>query len=86
MAAYVIADIRVTDPEGYAEHRRLAPRTVAQYGGTFVVRGGRHEVVEGDRTPTRLVVLRFDTTEQAPAKAIRERTARARLVLVEGVD
>src|SRR5262245_46460511 len=40
MAAYIIADIEITDPAGYEEYRRRVPATVAQYGGRYVVRGG----------------------------------------------
>jgi uncharacterized protein (DUF1330 family) len=93
MAAYVILDIEVTDPEGYEEYKR-ASGSVARYGGTFPVCGGAFEVLEGDWTPHRLVVIRFDSMERArewwdsedyrPARRIRERTARTNVVLVEG--
>lgn len=95
MAGYVIVDIRITDPQGYEEYRRAASPTISQYGGTYLVRAGAHEVAEGDWTPSRLVLLRFDSVEQArrwydspeyaSARAIRERTAVSRLVFVEGI-
>jgi hypothetical protein len=40
MAAYVVVDITVTDPETYATYRDLAPATVALYGGRYIARGG----------------------------------------------
>lgn len=95
MAAYVIAEIEVKDPEGYKDYQRMGPPTVAAFGGEFVVRGGRAEVLEGDRVPKRLVILRFDNFERAkewwdseeyrPAKQVRQRTAKSRMIVVEGL-
>jgi uncharacterized protein (DUF1330 family) len=67
MAAYVIADVEVLDDEDYAEYRRRVPATIEQFGGKFVVRGGDHEVKEGDWRPTRLVLIEFPSIEQARA-------------------
>jgi uncharacterized protein (DUF1330 family) len=65
MAAYVIADVEVTDPARYAEYRNKVPATVAAYGGRFLVRGGPHQVAEGSWHPHRVVVLEFPSMEQA---------------------
>ena len=35
------------------------PAVVEKFGGRYLVRGGAHEVLEGDWRPTRLVVLEF---------------------------
>ena len=95
MPAYVINDMEVTDPALLEEYKQLSPPTVAQYGGRFVVRGGAVEPLEGGWSPSRLVILEFpsmaqarawmDSPEYAPAKALRQRAARSRMVLVEGV-
>ena len=95
MAAYVIADVTVTDPATMEEYRKLVPATLAAYGGRFVVRGGAHRTVEGDWKPSRLVVLEFpsmeharrwyDSEEYRVPKAMRLRAGRTNLVLVEGV-
>jgi uncharacterized protein (DUF1330 family) len=95
VAAYLIAEIEVIDPVGYEEYRSLVPASLEKYGGQFVVRGGAHEVLEGDWRPHRLVVIRFDNIARAkewhgspeyrPALAIRQRTARTRSIVVEGV-
>jgi uncharacterized protein (DUF1330 family) len=95
MAAYVIADIEVTDPDRYAEYRQRAPATLAAYGGRFLARGGAHEVVEGDWHPRRLVVLEFPSLAQArrwyeseeyrEPKALRLAASKANLVFVDGV-
>ena len=95
MAAYVIVDIQVTDPAGYAEYRQLAPPVVAAYGGRYLVRGGALETLEGDWAPQRLVILEFpsvaqakawwDSPEYRPLREMRQRTTRSRMVVVEGV-
>lgn len=94
MPGYVIADVEVTDPVAYEEYRKLVPATVAKYGGRYLVRGGAHEVREGDWRPTRVVVLEFpsvadarrwyDSEEYRPARAIRHRAARSSVLIVEG--
>jgi uncharacterized protein (DUF1330 family) len=95
MAAYVIFDLDVHDHEGYGEYRQLAAPTVTQYGGRYIVRGGAASNLEGEWDPKRVVVLQFDTVEQArtwydspeyrAARAIRERTAHGKAIIVEGV-
>ena len=65
MTAYVIVDINVTDPVRYEDYKKLAAPTVELYGGKYIARGGRTEVLEGDWSPSRLVILQFDTMEQA---------------------
>ena len=67
MPAYVIADVEVTNPELFEEYRKLVPATVDAFGGRYIVRGGDSEVVEGDWTPSRTVVIEFESFEQAKA-------------------
>jgi uncharacterized protein (DUF1330 family) len=59
MSAYVIVDMDVTNPAAYDEYRKLAPPTVAAYGGRYLARGGRSETWEGEWIPNRLVILEF---------------------------
>jgi len=66
-AAYIIADVKVSDPEQYKQYMALSPGAIAAAGGEFVVRGGRHETLEGAWQPNRLVVLRFPSYEAAKA-------------------
>lgn len=93
MAAYVIVDIEVTEPLEYEEYKKLAAPAVEACGGRYVVRGGKVEVLEGDWPTNRFVVLEFDDADQAKrwwaspeygeAKAIRHRTARTKMIVVE---
>ncbi|MCY4602559.1 MAG: DUF1330 domain-containing protein [Acidobacteria bacterium] len=65
MAGYVIINVEVTDESAYESLRKQVPAAVKAHGGRYLVRGGAAEVVRGDWTPHRLVVLEFDSVEQA---------------------
>ena len=41
MSAYVVIEITIKNPEGYKEYKRLAPPTIAAYGGKYLARGGK---------------------------------------------
>jgi uncharacterized protein (DUF1330 family) len=94
MAGYIIAEVQVTDPERYEEYRRQVESTIAAYGGEYLVRGGKAETLEGDAPRGRLVVLEFETYEQAKRwydsseyagpKQLRKDTSVGRLILVDG--
>ncbi len=91
----MIANVDVRDPARYAEYIKMTPATVAPFGGRFIVRGGKAERLEGDTPVNRIVILEFDTYEQArawydsehyrAAMAIRQAASVASLILVEGV-
>ena len=95
MTAYVIVDINVTNPVRYEDYKQLAAPTVELYGGKYIARGGRTETLEGDWSPTRLVILQFDSSEQAKnwlnspeyreARTLRHQTANSQMVVIEGI-
>ena len=94
MPAYVIVDIDVLDPVGYEQYKNLAGATVEKYGGKYIVRGGKSDVLEGDWRPKRIVILRFDSMARAKEwlnceeyrepRKMRHRTARTNMIVVEG--
>ena len=67
MPAYLIADVEVTDPAGYADYTRDIVATVDAFGGRYLVRGGKTEVLEGDWSPRRVVVIEFPSMAQLRA-------------------
>lgn len=67
MPAYVIADVKVSDPARYEGYRALSPGAIAAAGGRFIVRGGETAVLEGDWRPGRVVVVEFETMAAAKA-------------------
>jgi len=94
MPAYVIVEVYIDDPVRYESYKQLTPAAIAAYDGSFVVRGGKSESLEGDWSPERIVVLEFPSAararewwhspEYSAAKTIRQQSARTRMLLVEG--
>ena len=69
MGAYLIADVHITDPATYEEYKRQVSPLIARFGGRYAARAGRHEVLEGDWEPHRLVVLEFPDMAALKGKA-----------------
>jgi uncharacterized protein (DUF1330 family) len=94
MPAYIIAEVAVTNPTGYEAYRPLAGASIAQYGGKFLVRGGKAELIEGSPDPARVVVIEFADIDAAKrwyyspeyqeALKIRLANSTGRVLLVEG--
>jgi uncharacterized protein (DUF1330 family) len=95
MAAYILADIEVLDPDTYEEYRREVPAVIEKYGGRYLARGGATEVLEGSWTPRRTVIVEFpsmaalerfwSSPEYRPLAEIRQASTRSNLIAVEGI-
>lgn len=95
MSAYVIAMVNITDPESYSKYSAKASVANQEHGGTFLVRGGEPDVLEGSLPYKRVVVNQFATREQAvkfynsmsyqDAKKEREGAADFNMMVVDGV-
>ena len=95
MAAYIYANVQVTDPALFDEYRALVPAVIKAYGGRYLVRGGASETLEGERPLNRNVLLEFadmaslkafyHSAEYKPLIAMRQRAATSSLIAVEGV-
>lgn len=97
--AYVVAEIQVSNPEGYADYRALSTASVAQYGGVWLARGGQRIQREGGddqhNENWRTVVVEYPSLEQARAwydspeytraREIRQAHSIGRLFIVEGI-
>ncbi len=95
MSGYVIAHVEVTNPTQYEEYKKFSSAAMQATGAEVCIRGGKIEVLEGDWSPTRVVLLKFPTFEQAKAfydspEYLQAREARAgaavmRMIVVEGL-
>lgn len=97
MAAYLMADVGVHDLEAYRNSGYLeaAMQTAAQFGGRYIVRGGTTDVLEGDWSPRRMVIIEFPSMDQleawysseeyAPWIEVRQSLTDSKLVAVEGL-
>ena len=95
MAAYVIAQVEVTNAEMFAQYAAQVPAVIEQYGGRYLVRGGKKQELEGAWPINRVVVLEFPSMEQllrfyhspeyAPLIELRQQSARTVFSAIEGV-
>ena len=95
MAAYLIVDNEVTDQAQFDEYIQKIPNLIAAHGGKYLVRGGATQLVEGPRTPHRVVVAEFESFERVQGlvnspeytelSKIRERSTVTTTIIVEGV-
>ena len=95
MTAYVISEVEMRDADDFEAYRALAAKTIAQYGGRYLVRGGKAELVEGNLPPKAIVVVEFESMarlkewytspDYAEALKIRAGALERRLLFVEGV-
>jgi len=95
--AYLIVEVKVTDPVAYEQYKALAQAAIARHGGRYLARGGTLEVLEGEPPASpRLVVVEFDSVAQAKAfydspdyrvaRAARANAAEMKMLVLEGVD
>ena len=95
MAAYLFVNIEVKDQTAYAEYRSGVTPMIHKHGGEYLARGGAAELIEGDWTPSRVVLLKFpnmaalkaflDDPEYQPLKDLRLRAAESQMLAVEGI-
>jgi uncharacterized protein (DUF1330 family) len=94
MPAYIIVEVTIHNPAEYENYKKLTPGSLKNFQGKFIVRGAKTECLEGSWNPERIVIVEFPTIElakawwasdeYAPAKALRQRTAYTKMLLVEG--
>jgi uncharacterized protein (DUF1330 family) len=95
MAAYLIVDTLLNDPNLYEEYKSKARPLIEKFGGEYLARGGRMTLRETDLwSPTRLVLVKFPDVETAnrcldsfdyqQILAISKKSARRTAVVLEG--
>ncbi len=95
MPAYLIGEIEVANPEGYAQYTARTPAVIAAHGGRFLVRGGAVDVSEGAPPAGRVVMVEFPdmptarrcyaSPEYQAILPLRLAASRGRMYLVDGV-
>lgn len=96
--AYVISEADViTDPTAVEKYGEKVSETLAPFNGHyhFVVAGGKAQALDGAAPPNGIVVIAFDTAEQARAwydspayqaiKPLRSSSVKGRMFIVEGI-
>ena len=92
---YWVASVDVTNPEGYKRYMAEVGNAFRQYGGRYLMRGGKSERLEGEG-PLRIVVIEFKdyetalachrSPEYAKARALRVGNAVANIIITEGYE
>lgn len=95
MHGYLLARIRIDDPDAYQTYAGQVPPVVSELGGTFLARGGACEAAEGGMALDRMVIVGFadaaaaknfhDSEAYAPLLAIRTNASDSNVVIVEGL-
>src|SRR5580704_2928864 len=95
--AYIITEVDVTGNMDVflRDYAAYVQATVEPFGGRYLVRGGRNLGIEGEPPKGRIVISVFDSFEKAKAwrdspeykriAAVREREAKSRMYIVEGL-
>ena len=96
MSSYLVIDTEVVDEDAFSEFVVKIYDAVIAEGGTFIVRGSDLDVIEGDWTPQRLVIMSFDSDDGAgefvrsPAytslEELRLRAVRSSVVVAAGYE
>jgi uncharacterized protein (DUF1330 family) len=92
---YWVANVDITDPEGYKAYVAANAEPLRKYGARFLIRGGKSECVEG-KLRSRLVVIEFAdfatalecyrSPEYGKARKLRIGKSQADVVVIEGYD
>jgi uncharacterized protein (DUF1330 family) len=62
MPAYLIANYKITKPDGYRAYTAAVGATIVAHGGQVLVAGPDHIVIEGNPDPI-TIVLKFPSME-----------------------
>ena len=66
MAAYLVVDTKLTNPELYESYKLKAKPLIEKFGGEYLARGGKLSVKEYTLwAPTRMVLVRFPSVAVA---------------------
>jgi uncharacterized protein (DUF1330 family) len=65
---YAVVEIEVTNQDAFMkEYSPIAGKAITEGGGTYLARGGKTVAIEGEPPKSRMVIIAFDSIEQAQA-------------------
>jgi uncharacterized protein (DUF1330 family) len=64
---YLYAEFNVLDAAEFEKYREKVGAVAASFGGRYVVRRAEPEVLDGQWSPKRLVIIEFDSPERVRA-------------------
>ena len=93
--AYWVGRVEVNNEEGYKPYAAANPAIFKKFGAKFVVRGGKHEGLEGQSRSRNIVIefpdyatamVFYNSPEYQANLKIRQANAITDLIVVEGYD
>jgi len=95
MSGFAIFNINVKKPEEYREYIKKVKPIAREFGGEYIIRGGKTTVVEGTWKYPKTVVIKFPSYEKAlewyssekykPIKQIRLNNSVSNGIIIKGV-
>ena len=96
MSGYLIANIDIKNPDAYKEYIDKVVPTIKKFGGEYLVRAGKYQIIEGDWKYPRTVVIKFPSYEKAlewynseeykPVKPISLANSIGDAIIIKGVE
>ena len=95
MSGYLIAQLNVKNLELYKKYIEKVTPLVKKFGGEYIVRSGKYEIVQGEWLYPRNVIIKFPSYQNAvdfyksdeyePVKKIREDNSEGNCIIIEGI-
>ncbi|MDH5692606.1 MAG: DUF1330 domain-containing protein [Gammaproteobacteria bacterium] len=96
MSAYLVLDISIHDFRRFQVYIKNIPEFIEKHQGKYIVQGVEPEVMEGDWSPERMVILEFLSRDHAKnfladpeaqnLFKIRHNSTTSKLLLLEGAE
>jgi uncharacterized protein (DUF1330 family) len=96
MPAYVVAQIRVTDPESIGRYAASVMEVTERFGGRYLFAGPGSSSLEGEPQPDAMAIIEFpsqadarrwyESAEYAPLKELRQSASSSVFVLTPDTD
>ncbi len=96
LPSYLVTNVDVRDAQRYEDYRRQVPPTIMQHGASYLCRGGRFEVMEGEGLYDRIIITKFPSWDHCrtwyhskdygPVKSIRQAASRGNMFMTEGLS
>jgi len=91
---YIIVRVSILDSNLFKQYPPLSAEVMNKYGGKYIIRGGKTDILEGEWPVDRTTVVEFESFERAKkcyesveyskAKKIRQNSTKSDLILIEG--
>ena len=91
---YIIVRVLIHNNELFQKYPPLSTEVMKKYGGKYIIRGGKTDILEGEWPVDRTTVVEFESFESAKkcyesidyskAMEIRQKSTKSDLILIEG--